>query len=123
MTDLLEKLLSIQLPTQYIIENNSQVEKKLSWRDIFNIIKSKHWHKDGKFTCPHDESLYDHLCLCGKLSYEKALQLGYSEHDAIKVYFAGLLHDIGKPGTQKIIGKYTSFKGHGLVGGVFNHEL
>lgn len=117
MTDLLEKLLSIQLPTQYIIENNSQVEKKLSWRDIFNIIKSKHWHKDGKFTCPHDESLYDHLCLCGKLSYEKALQLGYSEQDAIKVYFAGLLHDIGKPGTQKIIGKYTSFKGHGLVGG------
>ena len=118
MNTLFNKLLDISLPTQYICnDSNQQIEVNYKWKDIFDIIKSKHWHNDGKLTCPHAESLYDHLLLCAELTYQKAESFGYSEHDCIKAYFSGLLHDLGKPGTQKVMGKYLSFKGHAIVGG------
>jgi hypothetical protein len=117
--------LAFSLPTQYIIaEDGSQVESDVkTWNDVFNIIKSEHWHKGEKHSCPHAESLYDHLCLCGKMSYEKAIELGYSEKECIKAYFSGLLHDLGKPGTRRTMGKYFHFKGHGVTGGALIENL
>jgi hypothetical protein len=54
---------------------------------------------------------------CGNICYTKASSLGYSKKECIKAFLTGLLHDIGKPGTRRVLGKYTAFKGHGLVGG------
>lgn len=117
MESIYEELMSITISSQLVIENKEQKYINITWKDFFDIIKSEHWHKTDKCSCPHDEPLYDHLVNCGKLSYEKAKLLNYNEHDCKKAYLAGLLHDIGKPGTRKTFGKLMSFKGHALVGG------
>jgi hypothetical protein len=127
---LFEKLTTISVPSQFVIEGQSQtVVNGLTWGDIFTHIKSEHWHqvfdKCGRCTqsCPHKESLYDHLITCGRICYEKAQSLGYSEKECIKAYLTGLLHDVGKPGTRRLLSKHTAFKGHGLVGGAMIERL
>lgn len=112
------KLVGISVPNQFVVQESEQtVISNLTWQNIFDHIKSEHWHQCGKFTCPHSESLYDHLLTCGNICYTKAQSLGYSEKECVKAYLTGLLHDIGKPGSRRILGKYTAFKGHGLIGG------
>lgn len=99
----------------FTVEDNIQEIKHVSWKNVFDIIQSKHWHHTEKATCPHAESLFEHLCRCAELCYEEAIR---RELENPHLYFyTGLLHDVGKPGTLRIRGKYTSFKGHGLVGG------
>ena len=117
-TSLYELLITISLPPQFVVEGGQQkMVPSLTFGDIFNHIKSEHWHQCGKHTCPHAESLYDHLHKCGNICYHKARLEGYSEKECVKAYLTGLLHDIGKPGTRRLLGKHTAFKGHGLVGG------
>jgi hypothetical protein len=124
-SSLFNRMLDICVPRLYTTtEAGSQVESEVrTWRDVFDIIKSQHWHKDHKHSCPHDESLYDHLLLCGQMSHDKAEKLGYSEKDCIKAYFSGLFHDLGKPATRREIGKYFHFKGHGVTGGALIENL
>ena len=118
MDSIYERLMKIKIPDQFIIENNEQsLISNLTWLSIFNHIKSEHWHQTSKQTCPHSESLFDHLQTCGRLAYEKAQKENYSEKECVKAYLTGLLHDIGKVGCRKLLSKHTSFKGHGLVGG------
>lgn len=113
-----QTLLGISVPTQFVVNESGQsLISNLTWQDIFNHIKSEHWHRCDKATCPHSESLYDHLLTCGNICYTKAVSLGYSMKECIKAFLTGLLHDIGKPGTRRVLGKHTAFKGHGLVGG------
>jgi putative nucleotidyltransferase with HDIG domain len=109
--------LKTRLPPQFVIDVNGQKYiENLTFNDIFNHIKSKHWHTENNVCTPHSESLYDHLISAGILAYNKAVELNYNDRDKIKSCLVGLLHDIGKPGTQ-VIGKYSiSFKGHGIVG-------
>ena len=115
---LFQTLIAISLPPQIVIEDGAQKKiDGLTWNDVFSHIKSQHWHKTGKYICPHAESLYDHLQTCGNLCYTKAQKEDYSSQECIKAYLTGLLHDIGKPGTMRLAGKFTAFKGHGLVGG------
>lgn len=103
------------------VEENAQEIKEVTWKDIWDIIRSEHWHNTAKASCPHDESLFEHLCRCGELCYEKAVA---EERENPKIYFyTGLLHDLGKPGTRIIRGKRTSFKGHALVGGSLIQHL
>ena len=68
--ELFERLQNIPLPRQWSINHSSQIitgpgkdrlNHALTWRDLFDHIASKHWHTDGKATCPHAESLMDHL--------------------------------------------------------------
>ncbi len=114
---LFSKLLNINLPEQFIINDNNQCYvTNLKFEDIFEYVKSKNWHNEGKQTTPHSESLYDHLINTGRLSYEKAVELGYDDKECIKAWLTGLLHDIGKPGTQLVKSEHISFKGHGIVG-------
>ncbi len=109
---------SFSIPPQYIsTDDGTQLEKSLKWGDIFDIIKGEHWHQNGKCTSPHSESFYHHLRTCAQMSYDKAAQLGFTEHTCPKPHFCGLLHDLGKPGTRRVLGKYLAFKGHGIVGG------
>ncbi len=113
-----QKLLTIQIPPQLIIQNKTQsITNSMTWRDVFDFIKSKHWHTDGKYTCPHEESLFDHLNMCGCHCYKRACELDFNSKERIKAYLTGLLHDIGKPGTVRQLNKHLAFKGHGLVGG------
>jgi len=115
---ILQTLLGISVPCQFVVNDSGQsLISNLTWSDIFNHIKSEHWHRCDKFTCPHSESLYDHLLTCGNICYNKAISLGYPMKECIKAYLTGLLHDIGKPGARFFQGKHTSFKGHGLIGG------
>jgi hypothetical protein len=115
---ILKKLLVISIPNQFVVSESKQtIISNLIWQDIFDHIKSEHWHTCGKFTSPHSESLYDHLLSCANICYTKAQSLGYSDKECIKAYLTGLLHDIGKPGSRCMHGKHTSFKGHGLIGG------
>jgi len=117
LDELFNKLLNITLPSQFVIDCNEQKYiDNLKFQDIFDYIKSKNWHNEGKHSTPHSESLYNHLIDSGKLSYEKAVDLGYSQKDCVKAWLTGLLHDIGKPGTQLIKTENISFKGHGIVG-------
>lgn len=117
LEELFNKLLNINIPEQFIInDNNQQYISNLKFKDIFDYVKSKNWHNENKQTTPHSESLFDHLINAGRLSYEKALELGYNNKDCIKAWLTGLLHDIGKPGTQLIKSEHISFKGHGIVG-------
>lgn len=117
LNELFNKFLNIKLPQQFIIDENEQKYiDNLKFEDIFNNIKSKNWHNEGKQSTPHSESLYDHLINTAKLSYEKAVELGYSEKECVKSWLTGLLHDVGKPGTQLIKTQHISFKGHGIVG-------
>lgn len=116
--NIFQTLLGISLPSQFVVNESGQtLISNQTWNDIFNHIKSEHWHRCNKATCPHSESLYDHLLTCGNICYTKALSLGYSNKDRTKAFLSGLLHDIGKPGTRRLYGKHTGFKGHGLVGG------
>ena len=112
-----EKLLTIKIPDQFICDTNQKLVTGLTWKDIFTYIESEHWHQCGNFTCPHSESLYEHLLRCANICYNEAIIWGHSKRICVKAYLTGLLHDIGKPGTRRILGKHTAFKGHGLVGG------
>lgn len=112
------KLIGISIPDQLVITDRTQQMRPVgTWADVFDFIKSKHWHQDGKCTCPHDESLYEHLKDCGRICLENAVSIGYEPKECVKAYFTGLLHDIGKPGTMRQLSKHLAFKGHGLVGG------
>ncbi len=111
-------LMGIPIPNQFVVTKQTQEMVSVGvWSNVFDFIKSKHWHKDGKCTCPHDESLYDHLRDCAQICFENAVSFGYTAKECIKAYIAGLLHDIGKPGTMRYLSKHLAFKGHGLVGG------
>ena len=125
LIELYEKFIAVNIPQQLIIEKPGQtIVSNLTWNDIFDYIKSEHWHRSGKHTCPHLESLYDHLIKCASVCYEKAYTIGYTKHECIKAYFTGLLHDIGKPGSRKIVGdKHIAFKGHGLIGGAMLEDF
>jgi len=113
LDELFNKLLNIKLPSQFVIDCNEQKYiDNLKFQDIFDYIKSKNWHN----LSPHSETLYDHLINAGRLSYEKAVELGYNEKECVKGWLTGILHDIGKPGTSLIKSKNVSFKGHGIVG-------
>ncbi|NBP02545.1 MAG: HD domain-containing protein [Proteobacteria bacterium] len=117
-TDIYNRLLTKGLPPQFVVEGGEQkLVTGLTFADIFKHIESEHWHRCGKHTCPHAESLYEHLHKCGNICYMKARSEGYSDKECIKAYLTGLLHDIGKPGTRRLLSKHTAFKGHGLVGG------
>jgi len=116
-TQYFDILLGITIPQILIIKENTQKTISCTWQTIFDHINSKHWHTEGNKICPHSESLYDHLLSVGNISYSHAKNIGYNEHDCIKAFLTGLLHDIGKPGTMTFMGKYVAFKGHGLNGG------
>ncbi len=100
-----------------IIQDGIQTISEPTWGDVFSFLQSRHFHAEGSRTTPHAESLWDHLVACGELSYTKAQSLGLSEHECKKAYFAGFLHDIGKPATLTRSRTHLAFKGHGLVGG------
>jgi putative nucleotidyltransferase with HDIG domain len=118
MNSIFNRLLKIALPPQFVVDENDQkMIQNLTFNDIFEYIKSEHWHQTKKQSCPHSESLYDHLLSCADICYEKAIKECYTKKDCVKAYLTGLLHDIGKPGTRRLLRKHTSFKGHGLVGG------
>ena len=122
---LFEELMKISVPPQFVVtklEQNMDSTFK-NWGDVFGLIGSKHWHTEGSYTCPHTESLLDHLKECGQICLTYAIKLGYSPLECKKAYFAGLLHDIGKPGTQTKTSKYLAFKGHGIVGGALIEAL
>lgn len=101
----------------FTITDKVQTLRIVSWKDVWDIIRSEHWHTSGKASCPHSESLYEHLCHCAEICYEK------SKTDKHVHFYAGLLHDIGKPGALMIRGKRTAFKGHGLIGGSLLQHL
>jgi hypothetical protein len=88
-----------------------------TWGDVFAFLQSAHFHAEAGRTTPHAESLWDHLVRCGEQSYAKAVALGYTAHEAKKAYFAGFLHDLGKPACLTRSRTHLAFKGHGLVGG------
>ena len=114
---LFNTLMSIRIPPQLTIVNGVQeLVDNMTFNDIFEFVKVKHYHCEGGRTCPHSESLYEHLCNVAEFSYIRSKKLNYSEHECIKAWITGLLHDIGKPGTLCVNKKYTSFKGHGIVG-------
>lgn len=117
MNIIFNRLLKIALPPQFVVENDQKMIQNLTFNNIFEYIKSEHWHQTKKHTCPHSESLYDHLLSCADICYEIATKEGYTKKECVKAYLTGLLHDIGKPGTRRLLGKHTAFKGHGLVGG------
>ena len=84
-------------------------------RDIIEYIKSKHFHSDGRYKSPHEESLYDHLVLSGEFAYDYLSKLKGDQ--SWKYYLVGFLHDIGKPGTiRKLGGNRLAMKGHGING-------
>ena len=117
LDELFNDLLNIDIPDQFCIDSGNQYYvSNLKFKDIFDHIKSKNWHNEGKHTTPHSESLYDHLINAGRLSYEKAVELGYNKKDCIKAWLTGLLHDVGKTGTQILKSQHITFKGHGIVG-------
>jgi chloramphenicol 3-O-phosphotransferase len=121
-----DTLMGICVPDQLHIFNDAQKMVRIgTWRDVFDFIKSKHWHRSecGNFTCPHSESLYDHLLECGRLCYEHAMMSNLDRKTCVKAYIAGLLHDIGKIGTVRQTGKHLTFKGHGLVGGAILENM
>ena len=121
---LFQKLLEIAIPPQLCVSDSGQIlMENLTWRNIFDHVKSEHWHQCGKFTCPHDESLYCHLLSCSDVCYNKAMELNYPPKKCIKLYMTGLLHDIGKMGCRRCVGNHTAFKGHGLIGGAILENL
>eukprot|EP01038_Epipyxis_sp_PR26KG_P011929 gene11929-15964_t len=117
----LEKLCGIEIPPIVTVEDydlnsiSQSLKTSLTWNEVFNHIKSKHWHCEGNCRSPHQESLFTHLLNCGQICYDIAIQM--QKPNPQKYFLIGLLHDLGKPGTFEIVGNYTSFKGHGLVGG------
>ena len=121
--DIIIKLFKCNIPNQFIVDKGIQKELYLSWKIIFDKIRSKHWHKTDICICSsHTESLYEHLIKCAEICYEKAFNNGITGIPLIKICLAGLLHDIGKISTQKEGVskngfKFVSFKGHGIVGG------
>jgi hypothetical protein len=117
ITQYFDILMGITIPQILIIKDNTQKTISCTWQTIFDYIKSKHWHSEGGKITPHSESLYDHLLSVGDISYTHAKNIGYNDHDCIKAFLTGLLHDIGKPGTMTFMGKHVAFKGHGLNGG------
>uniref|UniRef100_A0A6C0DBM3 HD/PDEase domain-containing protein n=1 Tax=viral metagenome TaxID=1070528 RepID=A0A6C0DBM3_9ZZZZ len=123
------KLIKVRIPQQVRVTPTktdgltTTITSNFTWANIFEHIKSQHWHSCGKATCPHNESLFDHLISCAEICYQTAKTHGYNEKETTKAYLGGLLHDIGKPGTLVIQGKHTSFKGHALVGGALIEDF
>ena len=101
-------LMKITIPKVLIINNDEQKIITTTWQDIFDYIKSEHFHSDIK-CCSNSESLYDHLINAANICYAEGKRIGYSEHLCCKAYLTGLLHDIGK--TSYIL------KGSALMGG------
>lgn len=102
----------------YEIKDGIQVMSDLTFKSLFDHIKSKEWHSNESKTkkSHHSESLYDHCINTAEKSYNNAYYLGFSEHECKKCFFLGLLHDIGKPGTYLEGNTFIGFKGHGIVG-------
>lgn len=115
--ELITRFFAIELPDNYKIENGIQSCERLTWGAVFDRIKSEHFHTTKSFTCPHAESLYDHLINAGLYAYKASSDYNKSEHFRIKALFCALLHDIGKVSTRTTYGTHTAFKGHSLVGG------
>jgi energy-coupling factor transporter ATP-binding protein EcfA2 len=125
MDQLFITLESIPLPPRFTIEDGIQQNYEMTWKDLFDHIRSRHWHSVIKkdhvtHTCPHKESLIEHLMACAEVCYHEAVERGYECPQWY--YLAGLLHDIGKPGAFMIQGKRTAFKGHALIGGALLHQ-
>lgn len=132
---MLEKFFAIPVTYTEIVNVNgtlSQIETTSTWGKIFDEIRKKHYHTEivGKsvHTCPHAESLYDHLVS----ACEHAWLFTPNEADRVKNALCALLHDIGKVGTLSTFSRdgnsHTSFKGHSLCGGamircLYNDEL
>ena len=117
-TAIFTKLMGIPVPPQLVITNGVQQMVPVgTWADVFTHIRSQHFHATSKCTCPHSESLYDHLCACGLICFEQAIKADYAAKECLMAYLTGLLHDIGKPGTLRQLAKRLAFKGHGIVGG------
>ena len=113
------KLLNIKIPPQLEIKNNIQILKTdLTFKYIFDYINSKGWHYNETRTkkSPHSESLFEHCINTGEKAYYEAFYLGLNEHKCKIMYFCGLFHDIGKPGTYLEGSNFIGFKGHGIVG-------
>lgn len=113
------QLLDIKIPNQLEIKDGIQILKNdLTFKSIFDYIKSKAWHYNATKTkiTPHSETLYEHSIYTGEKAYNEAYYLGFSEHECKKMFFCGLLHDIGKPGTYLEGTTFISFKGHGILG-------
>jgi hypothetical protein len=125
--ELITRFFAIELPLVYKIENGVQSCERLTWGEVFDRIKSEHFHTTKTFTCPHAESLYDHLINAGLYAYNSVKSSSWAkplasgkpvdENFRIKALFCALLHDIGKVSTRTTFGSYTAFKGHSLVGG------
>jgi hypothetical protein len=110
-------LSNIPFGSHLVLQDGKQTISSPTWVNVFTFLQSRHFHAEDGRTTPHTESLWDHLVQCGELSYAKAKSMGLTEHECRKAYFAGFLHDIGKPGTLTCSSKYIAFKGHGIVGG------
>ncbi len=111
-------LSTLPFGSHLVLQDGVQTLENPTWGDVFRFLQSRHFHTEGSRTTPHAESLWDHLTCCGDKAYAKAVAMGLSEHDARKAYFAGFLHDIGKPATLTHCSKtHLAFKGHGIVGG------
>jgi len=121
---LFEKLMGIPLPPQFVVKKTKEgfvqsMDHTLNTiGDFFKEkVAGKHYHSDGLHTCPHKESLLDHLKECARICLTYAIELKFSPLECKKAYVAGLLHDIGKMGTLTKLSKYLAFKGHPIVGG------
>lgn len=108
----------------------------LTFQYIFDLIKAQHWHSSIKngvvHSCPHTESLHDHLVSCANIcqTLNPAIDQAQAQSPKpdnqlfhLKMYIAGLMHDIGKPGTLHFTNKHLSFKGHGITGGALIRSL
>lgn len=114
--ELIVRLMSVPLHPMYG-EDDQPDERLKTWGDYFKyVVRAKNWHREGGASCPHDESVYEHLVACGEYAYKTALDCGENDHVATLAWLAAFLHDIGKPGTQTIKGSNTAFKGHSVVG-------
>ena len=110
-------LSSLPFGSHLVIQDGIQTISTPTWATVFTFLQSQHFHAEGKCTTPHTESLWEHLIRCGELAHAKALAMGLSAHEAKKAYFAGFLHDIGKPATLTRSSTHLAYKGHGIVGG------
>jgi hypothetical protein len=123
---LINILSTIPINPHLEIKNDIQtLEINLTFGDLFNIIKSKHWHSniDKTKTSYHSESLYDHSINTAIATLNNALSVGLSTHKCLIMFLLGLFHDIGKPATYNEGAIFIGFKGHGPVGSAIVDNL